>query len=129
MSSGGALGVAFVEIVCAELVIGTTIAHDVVRDFENVVTDRNDRLFVAALAFDATVPSLERGCASPILRRAKIVDAGAMAGDSMRDASRRSDDRGNSIRLIDASRPAARDTCLAPPVGRPSAFESALSTV
>ena len=40
MSSGGALSVAFVEIVCSEFVIGTTIAHDVVRDFENVVTDR-----------------------------------------------------------------------------------------
>ena len=61
MSSCGALGVAFVEIVCSEFVIGTTIAHDVVRDFENAVTDRNDRLFVAALAFDATVPGLERG--------------------------------------------------------------------
>src|SRR4030095_4961186 len=61
MSSRGALGVAFIEIVCSEFVVGTAIAHDVVRDFEDVVTERNDRLLVAALAFDATVPRLERG--------------------------------------------------------------------
>ena len=60
MSSRGALGVAFIEIVCSEFVVGTAITHDVVRDFKNVVTERNDRLLVAALAFDATVPSL--GC-------------------------------------------------------------------
>jgi hypothetical protein len=61
MSSGGALGMTFVEIVCSEFVVETAIAHDVVRDFENVVTDRNDCLLVAALVFDATVPRLERG--------------------------------------------------------------------
>lgn len=61
MPTDGALGVTFVKIVGAKFVIGATVAHDVVRDFENVVTDRNDRFLVAALAFDATVSSLERG--------------------------------------------------------------------
>jgi hypothetical protein len=56
-ATGGALGVAFVEVVRSEFVIGTAIAHDVVRDFENVATNRDDRLLVAALAFDAPAPS------------------------------------------------------------------------
>ena len=42
MRSDGAIGVVFVEVVRSELVVRTAIAHDVERDFENVVTDRDD---------------------------------------------------------------------------------------
>ena len=40
MPTDGSLGVTFVKIVGAKFMIGATVAHDVVRDFENVVTDR-----------------------------------------------------------------------------------------
>ena len=67
--------------------------------------------------------SSREACASPIWRTGKIVDAGAIAGASICDASRRSDGRGNSIRLIDTSRPAARDPGPAPSAGRARPFE------
>lgn len=59
--------------------------------------------------------------------RAKSFDAGAIAGDSMRDASRRSDGRGDPIRLVDTPRPAARDPGPAPSAGCTRPFESTVS--
>src|SRR4030095_7912370 len=61
--------------------------------------------------------------------RAKPFDVRIVAGDAKRDASRRRDGRCDPIRVLDASRPAPRDACLAPPVGRPGAFEPALSPI
>jgi hypothetical protein len=60
MPSNGALGVALVEIVGPELVIGAAIAHDVVRDFKDLMAHRDDGLLVAAMPFDAMVPRLKR---------------------------------------------------------------------
>jgi hypothetical protein len=59
MPSNRALGVAFVEIVGPEFVVGMAITHDVVRDFEDLMAHRDDRLLVAAMPFDAVVPRLE----------------------------------------------------------------------
>jgi hypothetical protein len=58
--------------------------------------------------------------------RAKIIDDGTVAGHATRDASRRRNGRGDPVRVFDTSRPATRDACPAPPVGRPGAFEPAL---
>jgi hypothetical protein len=60
MPSNGALAVALVEIVGPELVIGAAIAHDVVRDFKDLMAHRDDGLLVAAMPFDAMVPRLKR---------------------------------------------------------------------
>ena len=61
--------------------------------------------------------------------RAKSFDLGAIAGHSTGDASCRSRSRCDPIRPVDASRPAARDSCSAPSVGRARSFEWALSRI
>jgi hypothetical protein len=56
----------------------------------------------------------------------KPFDLGAVAGHSTGDASRRPHSRCDPIRPGDASRPAARDSCSAPPIGRARSVEWAL---
>ena len=46
------------KIVGTELLVRHAIAHDVVRDFENLVTDGDDGLFMIALSLDATIARL-----------------------------------------------------------------------
>jgi hypothetical protein len=58
--------------------------------------------------------------------RAKPIDLGMVAGHATRDASRRPDGHSDPIRVVNASRLAARGACPAPPVGRAGAFEPAL---
>jgi len=54
-------GVASVKIVCPEFVVGHTVAHDVVRDFEDLVADGNDRFFVTSMSLHSVVAGLQRG--------------------------------------------------------------------
>jgi hypothetical protein len=42
-------------------VMGATVAHDVVRDGEDVVPDRDDGLLVAARPLEAMISGLKRG--------------------------------------------------------------------
>ena len=57
------------------------------------------------------------------------LNGGIVGGRATRDAARGPDPRCDPIRRVLASRPPTRDTRTAPPVGRPGASESALSTV
>src|SRR5262245_38056935 len=61
--------------------------------------------------------------------RPKTIDVGIVAGHATRDASRHPNSHGDRTRLVDASRPAARGPCPAPPVGRPGAVQPALSPI
>ena len=47
MPAHGRLGMATVEIIGPELVIGAAISHKVVRDFENLMTHGHDRFLVS----------------------------------------------------------------------------------
>ncbi len=76
MPSNSALGVAFVKIVRPQLVVGAAIAHDVVRDFEDLMALRDDGLLVATMPFDAVVPRLERRPVAACGRQAGL-DQGA----------------------------------------------------
>ena len=112
-------------------------------DFFPLVFDKNGKLasqdaFDASVAragavpatdavFIARLPERRRWGNANIASGPKSFDAGAIAGDSMRDASRRSDGRGSPIRLVDTSRPAARDPGPAPSAGRIRPFESTVS--
>src|SRR5919108_1189623 len=49
------------KVLGAEFVIGRAIAHDVERNFEHLMRDRNDRFFVTAMRLDATISRLQRG--------------------------------------------------------------------
>jgi len=70
-----------------------------------------------------------RACASPILRPGKIIDVSIAAGDATHNASGRPDGHCDPIGSVDAQKPAARNSCLAPSVSCPDAFESALSAI
>src|SRR2546421_13086577 len=56
----GAVGMPPLEIVGADFVVGDPVAHDVVRDFENLMAHGNDRFLVAAMPLDAVIPGLQR---------------------------------------------------------------------
>jgi beta-lactamase superfamily II metal-dependent hydrolase len=66
-------------------------------------------------------------CASPKSHLAKVIDAGVTAGHATRDVSHRTGGHGDPIGIGGASRRASRGARPAPPVGRPRAFESAVS--
>ncbi len=48
MTSRRTLGVSSLEVVGPKLVVGHAVPHDVVRDLENLVTDRDDGFLVTA---------------------------------------------------------------------------------
>ena len=50
-----------IEVVAAEFVIRDPIAHDVVRDLENLMPSRHDRFLVPPMAFDPVVSRLQGG--------------------------------------------------------------------
>src|SRR5688572_4872716 len=55
----GAITVTASEVVGAELVIGDLVAHDVVRDFEHLMSHGDDRFLVPAMPLDAAVARLQ----------------------------------------------------------------------
>jgi len=73
MATDGAFGMAFVKIVSPEFVIGATVAHDVVRDGEDAVADRDHRLLVATMSLDSMISGLE-GCSITTARRQARLD-------------------------------------------------------
>jgi hypothetical protein len=62
-------------------------------------------------------------------RPGKIIDVSIAAGDATHNASGRPDGHCDPIGSVDAQKPAARNSCLAPSVSCPDAFESALSAI
>src|SRR5437867_8354746 len=55
------LRVPLVEVVGPEFFVRDAVAHDEVRDFENLVSDRDNRLFVSSMPRDPMIPGLQRG--------------------------------------------------------------------
>ena len=56
----GSLAMAPIEVVGAQFLVRDAVAHDVVRDFQDLVAHRDDRFLVPAMPFDAVIPRLQR---------------------------------------------------------------------
>src|SRR5215213_11298976 len=61
VSSHGALRMTPIEVIRAEFVVRDAVAHHVVRDLENLVAHRHDRLLVPPMPLHAVIARLERG--------------------------------------------------------------------
>src|SRR5262245_10151194 len=65
MTAPGPIAVVALEIGGPEFVIGDTIAHDEIRDFENLMADGDDRSLVPAMPLAPEVPRLQRRVLRP----------------------------------------------------------------
>jgi hypothetical protein len=60
VTTHGALGMAAVEVVRPEFPVVDAVAHDVERNLEDLVADRDNSLLVSGVSFDSAILSLQR---------------------------------------------------------------------
>src|SRR5215813_9268683 len=61
VTTGRPVAVPLLEVAGAEFLIGDAVAHDEIRDFENLMPDGDHRFLVSAMALHPKVARLQRG--------------------------------------------------------------------
>ena len=61
MATDGPLAIPAAEVISPQLAVGDAVAHDEISDFQNLMSDRDDRFLVPAMPLHAVLPGLQSG--------------------------------------------------------------------